>query len=572
MKNLFLVAMMFLLTTPEQRDGAASRLTTGNGSIRGIALDTTDSSRPIRRALVTLSGAGLPSRMIQTDDSGRFAFDHLPVGRFYLAAEKAGYVKYFFQPLAPALPPGRAISLALGESRELSLEMQRGAVISGTIRSQRGEPLIGAQVRVYRSVPSLSGDSKRRLVELSLGPYQTDERGTYRFYGLPPGEYVIDVIGGGAGSAGDTKTVTQGLDAVFRALGSADASAPALSERLVSETVTRGVSFYPGVTDMLDAQVIVATAGSIRSDVDIICPLVRTASVHGTVRVDGAAPSSVALGLVSLSRSKIHTSLGAISTTADGRFEVKGLTPGKWRLFARTRGDAQRQLFGQVEFTTDGRDTDGVVVPMRAGTKVIGKVVATNDTRRSLGGVRLRLTDTMRVSGEEVSIPVVTTDETGLFTFPQVPSGDFRLSVEAASGLYLDGLVANSVTADTIIHVPEDQDVDHIEVRLTDKPTELVGRLLSETSSVEDLCAIVFPVDPNLRAASTLRRAGPVRLESDGSFRFVGLPAGDYYLSIVGWLEPLLLDESAVLNALVDAAVRVTLEKGRQTKQDLRVK
>ena len=60
--------------------------------MNGPTREFLERARTIRRAVVTLVGAGTPStRSIVTDDDGRFAFLGLPEGRYTAVATKAGF-------------------------------------------------------------------------------------------------------------------------------------------------------------------------------------------------------------------------------------------------------------------------------------------------------------------------------------------------------------------------------------------------------------------------------------------------------------------------------------------------
>ena len=73
----------------------------------------------------------------------------------------------------------------------VAIKLPRGGVIAGTVADENGLPAFGVQVRVlqYRVVQG----------ERTLAPVQTanllgevtDDRGTYRIFGLPPGEYIV---------------------------------------------------------------------------------------------------------------------------------------------------------------------------------------------------------------------------------------------------------------------------------------------------------------------------------------------------------------------------------------------
>src|SRR5262245_46210560 len=76
----------------QQRDApAAPPVPTGTGRISGVVRSADDARTPIRRAVVTVTGA-VPARSVVSDDAGRFTFERLPAGSFTITARKAAYL------------------------------------------------------------------------------------------------------------------------------------------------------------------------------------------------------------------------------------------------------------------------------------------------------------------------------------------------------------------------------------------------------------------------------------------------------------------------------------------------
>ena len=87
----------------QQRDAPARPGVTGTGVIAGMVVSHDAAApAPVRRAVVTLTGTGIPAPLQSTtDDAGRFAMTELPGGRFTLTVEKPG-----FDPCYGAFGPG----------------------------------------------------------------------------------------------------------------------------------------------------------------------------------------------------------------------------------------------------------------------------------------------------------------------------------------------------------------------------------------------------------------------------------------------------------------------------------
>lgn len=158
---------------------------TGTGAISGVVTDGV-TKQPIADAIVEL---GFPqqrdypefSRPLFTDERGRFVFTGLTAGSaFVVRARKPGYMET--GAISPSgsdtTPP---IALEQGQwFSSASIVLWPPASISGTVRDESGEPVIGvfvkllAQVRIGASLRWASGNI-----------VLTDDRGMFRIGRLP---------------------------------------------------------------------------------------------------------------------------------------------------------------------------------------------------------------------------------------------------------------------------------------------------------------------------------------------------------------------------------------------------
>ena len=128
-----------------------------------------------------LGGGPRVSSETLIDDAGEFRFDNLSPGVYMLFTPGAidGDQQQYHRP---------------GDF--VTLQVKKGGVITGTVTDSTGEPVIAARVRTTR----VRDEHGRRVYQagrfsLSQGERSTDDRGVYRFWGLPPGTYLVSVGG-----------------------------------------------------------------------------------------------------------------------------------------------------------------------------------------------------------------------------------------------------------------------------------------------------------------------------------------------------------------------------------------
>src|SRR5439155_19091485 len=87
---------------------------------------------------------------------------------------------------------GRGVTIPISDGQNMTgiqLAMAPTGGISGTVRDRDAEPLAFARVQVMEPFYQ---DGQRRLYILQVA--QTDDRGEYRFYWLPPGQYYLAAV------------------------------------------------------------------------------------------------------------------------------------------------------------------------------------------------------------------------------------------------------------------------------------------------------------------------------------------------------------------------------------------
>lgn len=558
---------------------------TPTATLSGIVVSDGESPQPIRRVTVALNGGTVTNVLAITDDAGRFTFRGVPPGRYTLNATRPGFVRASYGAAKPGRA-GTAIAVSAGQRiADLRIRMLRGGVIACTITTASGEPSPEARVTVFTRGRTPAGEpSVSGFISINE---MTDDRGQYRLFGLPPGEYFViatpPMRAGGASEITDAEY--RRAVQMIRGGGPAPAAA-SLSER--APILGSAPVMYPGTPNLDAAQPITLGPAEERTGVDFALRPVPLAAVEGTVTaVDGQPVPGIPVTATTTSALRLPMTVGPAprSTSGpDGRFRIANLQPGSYIVVAQTaaagRGTGPaggRPLAGMADVTIDGRDV-AIGITVSVGVAISGRIAFDAvDGTAPLDPARLRVTLAPDGSGTGL-ITTATPDASGAFTVQGVLPGNYRVSL-TGTGLTGAGRTwfPKAITAggrdllETAIDV-RTSDVDDVRVTLTDRPSELAGRMLDAAGQpAPEYFLLAFPQDSANWRPDTAR-IQQVRPDADGRFRFRGLRPGPYFLAAVTDLQAGEAFDPEFLKSIAPTAVRVTLTDGATTAQDVRVK
>jgi hypothetical protein len=193
-RSTALFAICFLAVIPKIASSQSSTIihdsnvAKGESTIRGRAIyDDTD--KPARRAPVILLSATMKiHRMTVTDSNGDFIFKNVPGGIYRLAVDFSGRTNGF---PAGDLDRNAGVEITVDGTSpaEVKLRAIRGASITGRVTYPDGEPVVGAQINVFRRM-----NNRWSHVAIVAAGAETDDRGVFRIYPLRAGEYAISAI------------------------------------------------------------------------------------------------------------------------------------------------------------------------------------------------------------------------------------------------------------------------------------------------------------------------------------------------------------------------------------------
>jgi len=532
-----------------EQDGADRE----SGAIRGTVL-AADGESPLAKATVSLrksgSRRGAGERMARSDDRGRYEFRDLEAGKYLLSVTRNGFLPLNYgQKRVQAFRGqrgGTPLSLADGQVLNgIDFNLIRGGVVEGRVADEDYEPL-------SRVVVTLSGyqtvQGERVLSPVSRA--QTDDRGQFRLFDIPPGSYFLSARQGGG--------------------------FPSFARR--GRRGQRGQSFpptfYPGVPSPEQATRIEVSAGGEVGGFHLTLIEAYTYSVSGRVLAsDGSPAQSVRIFAVNRSGAGQVSLRGGADTDLQGTFRVAGLLPGKYRLIAR-RGRGQEPQIASASMEVIDRDIQGLTLALGSGASITGRIVSENE-EPTLNWRRVSVVTRSAEGGRRGfgfgggGRPI---EEDFSFRVSNLPGGLYRLSVNLPPGNhYVESIRAQG--QDIIDRPIEMNDQDHlsdVEVRVSPNGSRISGRVESQDDgkAVDGATVLVFAADPQQRGSFS-RFTRTTQTDQTGSFFLQGLAPAEYLVCALVEHEPGRESEPEYLSGLEGDSTTIDLSAGEMSSRNL---
>jgi protocatechuate 3,4-dioxygenase beta subunit len=509
---------------------------------------------------------------IVTDDDGQFVFRTVPAGRYFVAVSKPGYLAAEYGAGLHA-PFGTAVVVSAATRPTVTLEMIRGAVITGVVTDIDGLPAANVEVDAFR------GAHAEKAV--------TDDRGVYRIYGLAPGDYLVAAVPGGQVSEAATALRTSDVTSTLAALSAMGGRSPLPP---ASPSYRYAPVFYPGTTQRSDAITVDLNAEEERRGIDLPLILAGTSQLIG--HIDGFAAGDSAFHGVSVQSAFVAmAALNKDDDIADewrrapvdqaGDFRFRNVLPGRYRIVARvvstpasgadkTHAPASRWASKSVDVVAGG--SVRAELQLRLSFEMVG--VARFDGEQALRNGRVRftldsLTDDMGPRIHRTARP----SADGQFRFDGLVPGRYALRLDSVSvdSLWLRSAMSGAVDLldSTLVVNDDDQRLRNLVVTVSSQPSGITGTFwTTDQRAAEGYVIIAFPTDRRFWTPGS-RRVVATRSGEDGAYSFQHLPPGDYLIVALhdlpagDWTAPQVLDSVATLG------VRVAVRVGQLTHQDI---
>lgn len=579
---------------------ARAQTSTGTATITGIVVDDAADPKPVRRVVVSLSGADLkPSRGAITDDDGKFTIANLPAGRFTLTAARAAFVTSMYGAKRPGRP-GTAIAVGDGQHVDVRVTIWRGAAIAGVVRDERGLPVEGMRVTATPSRPPAS-----TLLTLTNNGALTNARGEYRIFGLEPGIYVVSVKPMATSSGVLIALQDADVDAAFDAIR-AHSTAPPMGA--VSTGAANGHAlvpfdyapiFFPGTPRRSLATPIPLGAGQEADGIDLQLERVNTSTIEGIVVAPGGQPLSGAFVQLTPSPGAYVTDTTRPITAyagRDGRFSIPQLAPGDYDLLATgsisgasdsDSSGPRAGLWAHASVSIAGGDLRELTLSLLPGALVEGQLrlettpsgaaalpdvskwrvalVVPEELHRKYGTPQWTMTTasggSVAADGTFALSSIAPVTQAMTVFGPEVRDGTWRIKSAILNGRdLLDrpfDLAAG--TGGTLV------------VTATTKHSTATGRLQTSSGApASDVFVIAFAKDASLWGPGA-RRVRAVRPDVDGRYHFDDLPPGEYRIAAVTDVDPDEWQDPTFLAALVPASVAFTVGETDTQAPTLRI-
>jgi hypothetical protein len=367
---------------------------TRNGSIIGTVSDSV-SHQPLRNVMVslTLGNDGPPVPDATTDDAGAFAFHDLKPGQYQLGVARRDY------------PAGKTIIVSPSENPDpIKIELIPGAIVSGRILDEDGDPLIGCGVQARpvghpEQVSFLTANSDAQPSE-------------YRLFGLRPGKYILAV----------------------------QCTLPAFQPRPFSAgpdpppSLAYPLQFYPAALDAASSEPIELIAGTERAGVDFRVRPVHVTQVRAMIPPSSAAWHGTDLfgGLVrpgDLSGNEFRP----ISPDSSGTFRFPQVFPGSYVLLVTTL-DQENRIGGIQRIEVKDQPVN-TVIELKHAIDIHGTVElesSANSANLQLPLIHIQLRPEYPADGGPISVVDAAVKPDGSFTVNSVIPVEWRLYISGA--------------------------------------------------------------------------------------------------------------------------------------------
>ncbi|MFN0107390.1 MAG: collagen binding domain-containing protein, partial [Blastocatellia bacterium] len=398
------------------------------------------------------------------------------------------------------MKPFKLCTVAAGEKlANQDIRLARGGVITGRVTDATDKPVILEQVQL--TVLDREGKQQTfpNFTNNEMGI--TDDRGVYRYFGLPAGRYLVSV-----GKEAGKGTASERTGGFYRRV------------------------YFPGVPEAGRAQAIEIKAASEVEGIDFkLAPMEKSFTVSGQALDPNGQPSPGAyidFSIFDTSTNRWRGLSYGESANASGQFQFAGLLPGRYAVSGSPH-PTHNEYSDLVPFEVKDEDVENLEIKLQRGATISGALVAEGVTD-SLAALREAKIFVRPASLESDDLTVRLNggfaQPDGKFQLSSLPPGKFRLEANSTTRkLYLLRIEHDGAELTQVFDLKPAEQISNLRIVMAPATGELRGRLALAGELPEGA-----QLDVKVRRADNELLERSARLEANQSFLMLGLVAGEY--------------------------------------------
>jgi len=483
-------------------------------TISGTVVSATTGT-PLAQTRVTLTDTNNSRNVasLLTGEDGRFAFRRLGPGKYSLQGSRRGYLTSGYQQheqFWSALVTGEKL-----ETQNLVLRLMPAAVLSGKVLDEAGEPVRGAEVKLYMEQRA---NGMTRVMPAGNTP--TNDLGVFEFFSLSPGKYFAAV------SAKPWYAVHPPS-----APPGSTVSAPVLVDKPLD--VAYPSTYYGGTTSSDEASPILIKGGD-REEIEISLAPVESLRLLFHVPEEGQQQGFQAPVLEKRVFDSVdYVPIEGVNPVSPGVMELTGVPAGKYTVrIPAAAGQAAK--FTEADIRNDGQELETNKAEPAASMKLTVELPSDEPAPTQLA---LALQDER---GQIAAFNLVGAD--GRVAFDDLAAGSYRIiAARTAEKAYAVGriLAENGQAVGPNVNVTEGAELQ-LRVTLILGVASVQGIVKRGDKPASGIMVVLIPASPELQQ-DLFRRD---QTDSDGSFSLPDIIPGTYTVAAIedawdfDWSQP----------------------------------
>ena len=483
-------------------------------TISGTVVSATTGT-PLAQTRVTLTDTNNSRNVasLLTGEDGRFAFRRLGPGKYSLQGSRRGYLTSGYQQheqFWSAIVTGEEL-----ETQNLVLRLMPAAVLSGKVLDEAGEPVRGAEVKLYMEQRA---NGMTRVMPAGNTP--TNDLGVFEFFSLSPGKYFAAV------SAKPWYAVHPPS-----APPGSTVSAPVLVDKPLD--VAYPSTYYGGTTSSDDASPILIKGGD-REEIEISLAPVESLHLLFHVPEEGQQQGFQAPALEKRAFDSVdYVPIQGVNPVSPGVMELTGVPAGKYTVrIPAAQGQAAK--FTEADIRNDGQELETNKAEPAASMKLTVELPSDEPAPTQLA---LALQDER---GQIAAFNLVGAD--GRVAFDDLAAGSYRIiAARTAEKAYAVGriLAENGQAVGPNVNVTEGAELQ-LRVTLIGGVASVQGIVKRGDKPASGIMVVLIPASPESQQ-DLFRRD---QTDSDGSFSLPNIIPGTYKVAAIedawdfDWSQP----------------------------------